>query len=224
MMVSRVSVLRGPSPRERGAPEPLAGLGAGEGTIPARAGSTVRASESSARSRDHPRASGEHAVSAAAVTRSMGPSPRERGAPGQSGGGAEQLRTIPARAGSTGDSAGSTTASWDHPRASGEHLEIGLGHDATTGPSPRERGAQRGHYPQRHRLGTIPARAGSTRIQHHQWCGDQDHPRASGEHDGVTMHALRHRGPSPRERGAPPFPVFSRPFLGTIPARAGSTP
>ena len=112
---------RGPSPRWRGARERVAGRGLDEGTIPALAGSTSSLRAPSIRSRDHPRAGGEHSSVRQGRCMNSGPSPRWRGAhrhrvdraaqpgpsprwrgarvdqrPGRHGGG-----TIPALAGST---------------------------------------------------------------------------------------------------------------------------
>ncbi len=131
--------------------------------------------------------------------------------------------TIPARAGSTEGGRPRWDDPRDHPRASGEHLALGLPPDRDRGPSPRERGAPLRrlgrHGPRR----TIPARAGST-CRRRQGCPARpDHPRASGEHPSGARDMARFGGPSPRERGALAHTPPVRHDSGTIPARAGST-
>ena len=91
----------GPSPRARGARREHQSADVQTRTIPACAGSTSDQVTACRAAGDHPRVRGEHSVDYGADARGVGPSPRARGArdpPGQLG---EQLRTIPACAGST---------------------------------------------------------------------------------------------------------------------------
>ncbi len=91
------------------------------------------------------------------------------------------------------------------------------------GPSPRARGALHHRRQRRHRRGTIPACAGSTRqllsVDHMMG----DHPRVRGEHDETTGEQRVRPGPSPRARGARPGGRGGSQAWGTIPACAGST-
>ena len=91
----------GSSPRERGARFGRDARPGRRGLIPARAGSTRQPRRGGARSRAHPRASGEHAQWEQWISDALGSSPRERGARGTTPrtGGSSGL--IPARAGST---------------------------------------------------------------------------------------------------------------------------
>ncbi len=158
-----------------------------------------------------------------APTGSMGPSPRVRGAPPWRGGGAGRSGTIPARAGSTGPVGAPVGVDGDHPRACGEHgIDLQL-RDLPGGPSPRVRGAPDLEHAAPHRLGTIPARAGSTRRPCRLNPPGRDHPRACGEHDGRVKPYVNVWGPSPRVRGARARAVHPLGWRGTIPARAGST-
>ena len=70
----------GSSPRMRGARAMEVDARAGQGIIPADAGSTVCGSERPCERRDHPRGCGEHAPSARRLEAGDGSSPRMRGA------------------------------------------------------------------------------------------------------------------------------------------------
>ncbi len=159
----------GSSPRGRGTrPARRAGPGALR-FIPARAGNTPAWGRSSPSPTVHPRAGGEHMCRAANMLPKDGSSPRGRGTLGPRERPGPRLRFIPARAGNT--RASSTTA-WTpsvHPRAGGEHLEIGDHLSRYAGSSPRGRGTP----PRRHDVADdphdpvrfIPARAGNTRTR-----------------------------------------------------------
>ena len=71
----------GSSPRMRGTPSHYAGLGHGGGIIPAYAGNTAIAIESSQGRRDHPRVCGEHSATSINGFHNSGSSPRMRGTP-----------------------------------------------------------------------------------------------------------------------------------------------
>ena len=70
----------GSSPHARGAPLVADGEAVRKGIIPACAGSTVRATETRAISRDHPRMRGEHVVARLPMLTQLGSSPHARGA------------------------------------------------------------------------------------------------------------------------------------------------
>ena len=153
----------GSSPRARGAREPGVSRLLTLRIIPACAGSTLDVVCGDVTGGDHPRVRGEHASAARRVCRTLGSSPRARGAHG-------------------GDAL-DPLSSGDHPRVRGEHgcrQDLGGG---TGGSSPRARGApddrsatapQPGSSPRargalneedvlRRQRGIIPACAGSTR-------------------------------------------------------------
>ena len=91
------------------------------------------------------------------------------------------------------------------------------------GSSPRMRGAHRPLRPHVHRRGIIPAYAGSTPPATTRTASARDHPRVCGEHTCSDPMNARISGSSPRMRGAPGRWCYQRPFLGIIPAYAGST-
>ena len=200
---SGVDLPQGPSPRVRGAQVVYMEAPQCMGTIPACAGSTLRARSESQPRRDHPRVRGEHRCTETTASPAPGPSPRARGArPGRRGA-AGAGGTIPACAGSTVRVRPRRCGCWDHPRVRGEHARIAhLEHDGG-GLSPRARGAPGRSPAQPGRVGTIPACAGSTRYSH-------------------TSCALT-SGPSPRARGAHAALAEALVCHGTIPACAGST-
>ena len=72
-------------------------------------------------------------------------------------------------------------------------------------------------------VGIIPAHAGNTQVLHTVGAHLGDHPRACGEHRGVTTHTLRRLGSSPRMRGTRGRTSFPPRFQGIIPAHAGNT-
>ncbi len=152
-----------------------------------------------------------------------GSSPRERGAPQDTGLIDGRGGLIPARAGST-----QTWRRWvrrrpAHPRASGEHHVV-LGRGAVVvGSSPRERGAHTSARLPVRQGGLIPARAGSTTSRTSSPTPWGAHPRASGEHKWLMTTPSGVKGSSPRERGAPDPSGREVAVVGLIPARAGST-
>ena len=92
-----------------------------------------------------------------------------------------------------------------------------------TGSSPPVRGAPIGPVNADNTSGLIPARAGSTRLDHHQPARNGAHPRPCGEHRRAAAFLSGESGSSPPVRGAPAAPHRGRALPGLIPARAGST-
>ena len=114
-------LVRGSSPRMRGAPHRAHHQARHPRIIPADAGSTTPASCPTGRSADHPRGCGEHAVSAVGGFRTGGSSPRMRGAPRIVVEYFPDFQIIPADAGSTRKLIQITAQVQDHPRGCGEH-------------------------------------------------------------------------------------------------------
>ena len=73
-----------------------------------------------------------------------------------------------------------------------------------------------------HRLGIIPAHAGSSRTRVKPRTIRQDHPRACGEQALGIVHAVKLMGSSPRMRGAGANRHEGVGLFGIIPAHAGS--
>ncbi len=199
---TELELVKGPSPHARGAPVDAGLHGLVGGTIPARAGSTVRSGCRWPRRRDHPRTRGEHLTPNSLGNTSAGPSPHARGA--QPGGDSLAARkgTIPARAGSTRSPGSPTWPARDHPRTRGEHESGWVTWFLKAGPSPHARGALDVLQPERPGDGTIPARAGSTRGSTPTGTSCWDHPRTRGEHQNERRNVQRDTGPSPHARGA----------------------
>ena len=152
-----------------------------------------------------------------------GSSPRLRGAPPDGPPFKIAARIIPALAGSTSAHAPSTRATWDHPRACGEHPMQKLRTSWETGSSPRLRGALRSRFAFPLAFGIIPALAGSTSRTSSAGRTSRDHPRACGEHMSGCSPPTTQRGSSPRLRGARLHLGRRRRRDGIIPALAGST-
>ena len=130
--------------------------------IPADAGSTSCLAYDRASIGDHPRGCGEHKSSTKASSAAWGSSPRMRGAPINKMENAQDLRIIPADAGSTGQLPQEYSKHWDHPRGCGEHKLTTIRCPGLIGSSPRMRGARYHAMPGRGHVGIIPADAGST--------------------------------------------------------------
>ena len=131
----------GSSPRWRGALPMTDHTETRGGIIPALAGSTRRSCNLPARSPDHPRVGGEHAVRKFRSAVENGSSPRWRGALRSRTGCVGIMRIIPALAGSTHKPDASEGITSDHPRVGGEHLALVALMRARSGSSPRWRGA-----------------------------------------------------------------------------------
>ena len=214
----------GSSPHTRGAHRLRDPRRLRTGIIPAYAGSTSGSRMLSARGADHPRIRGEHSHSIVKPSERGGSSPHTRGAPQSRRRPSCRSGIIPAYAGSTHHLssrrittgiipayAGSTMTSElnsrlvrDHPRIRGEHTF----HSCTTsygpGSSPHTRGARRLDAEHHHRIGIIPAYAGSTASPRFGLCWGWDHPRIRGEHSGVSWIVKNGTGSSPHTRGAHP--------------------
>ena len=152
----------GSSPHTRGAlaRRPLV-LEAG-GIIPAYAGSTGRCRSHRRRPWDHPRIRGEHKFRSPYYNAARGSSPHTRGAPPVEQVNPEQLRIIPAYAGSTQALHGERRPRRDHPRIRGEHAGAARAGNVLAGSSPHTRGALSALRSAIEDARIIPAYAGST--------------------------------------------------------------
>ena len=193
----------GSSPRWRGAPFLSYSWGIALRIIPALAGSTMSNVNADGLKADHPRVGGEHSQRALFLT--------------------TDGRIIPALAGSTERNPRRLAPMPDHPRVGGEHGSMRSGAGASSGSSPRWRGALEELFQMSHRERIIPALAGSTQAQHTPPTPDPDHPRVGGEHQSLTQIVAQRGGSSPRWRGAPKNRTARRLELRIIPALAGST-
>ena len=193
----------GSSPRMRGARLHQGNERVRPGIIPAYAGST--ASDWAL----------ESAVS--------GSSPRMRGALGRMERDTARHGIIPAYAGSTMETEIARYPVRDHPRVCGEHFASLMYLYVSSGSSPRMRGAPDRLRRRGHRVGIIPAYAGSTHRRVVRMAQGGDHPRVCGEHTSCPVCDSGTRGSSPRMRGALVVGRRARLGEGIIPAYAGST-
>ncbi len=196
-------MVKGSSPRMRGARQKSPWASRSAGLIPAHAGSTPRASARRRPWRAHPRACGEHSSRARWASFEGGSSPRMRGAREKASSESTLRRLIPAHAGSTHSPRPRNHPQRAHPRACGEHGSLFSTRGSSLGSSPRMRGAPElrpaRHVPPR----LIPAHAGSTCSRRWGGIGRRAHPRACGEHSRFLPWCVRTLGSSPRMRGAP---------------------
>ena len=155
---------------------------AGKGIIPAFAGSTFLDAMWSPPKEDHPRIRGEHSPCAVQGVGDEGSSPHSRGAPWCVLYTFEDLRIIPAFAGSTREPRLRLVRLEDHPRIRGEHMPERPPLFFTTGSSPHSRGAPERLALQHEVVGIIPAFAGSTSAARPLSGHKRDHPRIRGEH------------------------------------------
>ena len=191
--------------------------------IPALAGNTPAPTRTWATSGDHPRACGEHVVSAISDVVAGGSSPRLRGTPGHTLVGAGEQGIIPALAGNTRQSLQYATDCGDHPRACGEHFTFNATIQPLPGSSPRLRGTPHRVGVWHERVGIIPALAGNTVTVAIGGLFRGDHPRACGEHSMRLLLSLHFTGSSPRLRGTRVAHGANLAQHGIIPALAGNT-
>ncbi len=215
--------MRGSSPHARGAHVPVVDGGPVLGLIPACAGSTAPATHALERRGAHPRMRGEHAIDDPDSGIAFGSSPHARGAQHRTEGSLEEVRLIPACAGSTLDLWAGQARATAHPRMRGEHMDSHTFPSVVTGSSPHARGALSSAPPDFKVPGLIPACAGSTCAAWTSPPGTPAHPRMRGEHNTGPRVRSRKFGSSPHARGARNPPHGARRPEGLIPACAGST-
>ena len=171
----------GSSPRLRGTLMDRVYVNGVAGIIPALAGNICRIWVRRARTRDHPRACGEHVAILTKSTYFPGSSPRLRGTLQHGSRTTTQHGIIPALA-------GNIRIRW---------CVVGV----FAGSSPRLRGTYGGHPVRRIRPGIIPALAGNIVVEGTGLWLRWDHPRACGEHATRRSRFSVLEGSSPRLRG-----------------------
>ena len=197
------SVSTGSSPLARGTPDDYVGDPGRRRLIPARAGNTCRRGESLLQAPAHPRSRGEHPAPSQRDYASCGSSPLARGTLIEGAQEAAVKRLIPARAGNTDTTEGSSTVNPAHPRSRGEHTWEHVGLFGIPGSSPLARGTLQDPPASFVSPRLIPARAGNTCRPYACSAGDPAHPRSRGEHPlAVTTENVR-LGSSPLARGTP---------------------
>ena len=160
--VTATSLIRGSSPRARGAPSESMGHDVRIRFIPASAGNTPLSNLRRSRRPVHPRVRRKHDNLIAADIDRRGSSPRARGTHRELQAGIFTNRFIPACAGNTRCWAGSRGTRAVHPRRCGEHDLHPTRIEQLAGLSPHARGTL--HRRARIRFGSrfIPTCAGNT--------------------------------------------------------------
>ena len=141
------------------------------GIIPARAGFTWASIEEFPWWGDHPRSRGVYCRVVAKSPRGGGSSPLARGLLAEDGGGLQEQRIIPARAGFTGLRVLRAMVSPDHPRSRGVYRRRFLRLSSALGSSPLARGLLVTRDDNGEAVRIIPARAGFTEVVIECICG-----------------------------------------------------
>ena len=172
-----------------------------DGITPAPAGNIKGNPESQCQWRDHPRACGEHLILSNEREVFLGSPPRLRGTYGNGNLDRYDMGITPAPAGNITESSLISAALEDHPRACGEHGLLHLSPPDNLGSPPRLRGTCAGCLQDIGDFRITPAPAGNIPAQKIHDAGEEDHPRACGEH--LLLHHLFAPpcGSPPRLRG-----------------------
>ena len=191
--------------------------------IPARAGFTRQFALASTAGEDHPRSRGVYPESICRYCSMAGSSPLARGLQECRVELVEGDRIIPARAGFTPSSTGSTGGWPDHPRSRGVYRATGHFERVMWGSSPLARGLRTPVLTVVNELRIIPARAGFTPRRSPGAWPAQDHPRSRGVYPAPTGREAKPPGSSPLARGLRLALSRTAGHPGIIPARAGFT-
>ena len=211
----------GSSPRGRGGPgEAQRPRGGGH---PGRAGTEMAKSPFPERG-VHPRAGGGTSNDAPARGAAFGPSPRGRGNPRPPARGSAKPGSIPARAGEPARHHHAPFRAEVHPRAGGGTGRAPQRPRWLGGPSQRGRG-NLGHGTARGAVsGSIPARAGGTRLRKKLRCpGAGPSPRGRGNHHEVSQAPAQERS-IPARAGEPTAGSRRGRDEGVHPRAGGGTP
>ena len=130
----------GSSPLSRGIPPSETSIVDTSGIIPALAGNTHQASRFLCDPKDHPRSRGEYTTGPSKTPSRSGSSPLSRGIHDRHTPKQPPHRIIPALAGNTSLSGGSSPSAPDHPRSRGEYAKVEGLFARENGSSPLSRG------------------------------------------------------------------------------------
>ena len=195
------SEVSGSSPRMRGTDSRIPRRSFRERFIPAHAGNRSIDRHFSMTKPVHPRACGEQALARAEFERGRGSSPRMRGTVTAASRDEIPDRFIPAHAGNSRLLCRSRKNRAVHPRACGEQATPAASRQSISGSSPRMRGTERAHFPDRPDDRFIPAHAGNRCPSRPRCPARPVHPRACGEQVCPTIMRQFVTGSSPRMRG-----------------------
>ena len=211
----------GLSPRVRGNPSVIPGLGGPGGSIPACAGEPAWKWLSPGTSKVYPRVCGGTEYITATYADVPGLSPRVRGNRAGGAGHDAVWGSIPACAGEPGGAGPGGRGLWVYPRVCGGTGWPGAVQPRGTGLSPRVRGNLVCALSYGRIAGSIPACAGEPPRRAGRAAPGTVYPRVCGGTTAAGGQAGRMLGLSPRVRGNPPDSIPSPPPSRSIPACAG---
>ncbi len=171
----------------------------------------------------HPRLRGDHFLDVFGQLPSRGSSPPARGPLCNAPRRVPCLRLIPACAGTTLLCSGRELAETAHPRLRGDHEATARRLVDAQGSSPPARGPLCPPPTPSHRIGLIPACAGTTRISQLGCSAWRAHPRLRGDHSATARRLVDAQGSSPPARGPLCMMHSCKATKRLIPACAGTT-
>ena len=193
------------------------------GLIPACAGKTRAPTRAPGGRGAHPRVCGENRSTALLCRPASGSSPRVRGKQSTDRPGPPTRGLIPACAGKTPPTSGTSGSRTAHPRVCGENTRGRTPSPRDWGSSPRVRGKRRTIRRSGDDEGLIPACAGKTPATSPPQSPPAAHPRVCGENTVVVSTGSPCRGSSPRVRGKRGKTTLLQLLARLIPACAGKT-
>ena len=213
----------GSSPLSRGIRRPRYHRRLPPGIIPALAGNTGPESKTAINPGDHPRSRGEYGTCLLSEKLANGSSPLSRGIRTRCRWHRPFRRIIPALAGNTTGSVGTTRTLPDHPRSRGEYVIPRAAQTTESGSSPLSRGIPNRCQRDALRSRIIPALAGNTFRCISPPTQSGDHPRSRGEYDFPLTIESQEEGSSPLSRGILGSQAAAHRGARIIPALAGNT-
>ena len=213
----------GSSPQARGRGRSPPGTVRGRRFIPAGAGESRGVLRCGPALGVHPRRRGGEHDASRSCRRHVGSSPQARGRVDYPAAEPEPAGFIPAGAGESATSPGSSHRARVHPRRRGGEERRGFYVRADKGSSPQARGRGRRGEAGLRRPRFIPAGAGERRPRRPPCSTTTVHPRRRGGEIATSADGLGSWGSSPQARGREPVAVFVLGPFGFIPAGAGES-
>ncbi len=201
---------RGSSPRTRGTDLAARYPRLRFGFIPADAGNSTRAANTTAIYAVHPRGRGEQSPFRHSRRMITGSSPRTRGTGDPGHGFVVRYRFIPADAGNRQTRRKGWVLETVHPRGRGEQQNLTMEDVERYGSSPRTRGTDLCPVRDPARPRFIPADAGNSSRARKSSAPIAVHPRGRGEQSSISGSAMSAPGSSPRTRGTVELPPICR--------------
>ena len=223
MICTTASATCGSSPLTRGKPRRAVLDRYDAGLIPAHAGKTLPAGQTSWRPAAHPRSRGENLPDEIATCQAGGSSPLTRGKLVNDAGLHAVGGLIPAHAGKTPTGWCRRLGARAHPRSRGENADQHAERPPAWGSSPLTRGKPPRGVPIMRIHGLIPAHAGKTRFPPPTQQKPRAHPRSRGENIDDVGVDVNGPGSSPLTRGKRVEGGARDHRRGLIPAHAGKT-